>query len=304
MLPPSSPGQKSTDWMLWALLPALICTLTLSGCEFSDSGLLPSTTTSQQQDGPPLLQRDFDLIAEPEPKTEPRSRYGNHSPYQVFGQTYSVLTDGTGYQEAGIASWYGQKFSERPTSSMEPYDPYAMTAAHRSLPLPSYVSVTNLENGRQVVVRVNDRGPFHSDRIIDLSYAAAGKLGFINQGTAKVLVKVITTPPALEKPDKPPALTNHIDTAAAIVTEAIATEAIFLQAGAFRSEQSARQLQRKLAATTQVPVNVIAANDQTLFRVKFGPFADEASARQTQSILKSSHQVETIVVRQSVASDY
>lgn len=132
---------------------------------------------------------DVDLIPEPEVTDEPRSRYGNRSPYTVLGKSYRVLESAEGYDETGIASYYGNKFHGRRTSALEVYDMYAFTAAHKTLPLPSFARVTNLSNGKSVIVRVNDRGPFHDGRIIDLSYAAAVKLGVDRAGTARVEVK-------------------------------------------------------------------------------------------------------------------
>lgn len=134
---------------------------------------------------------DVDAIPEPEVKDEPRSRAGNRS-YSVLGKSYRVRDSAHGYVEEGQASYYGKKFHGRKTSNQEIYDMYAFTAAHRSLPLPSYVRVTNLANGKSVVVRVNDRGPFHSSRIIDLSFAAATRLGFVKQGVARVEVRALT----------------------------------------------------------------------------------------------------------------
>jgi len=125
------------------------------------------------------------------PVQEERSRYGNPTEYEVMGRTYRVMGTSSGYEAEGMASWYGPDFQGRRTSSGEPYDMYAMTAAHPTLPLPTYVEVTNVENGRTVVVRVNDRGPFHPDRIIDLSYVAAWKLGMVGHGTARVRVRAL-----------------------------------------------------------------------------------------------------------------
>ena len=136
---------------------------------------------------------DVDRIPEPQARKEPRSRYGNRS-YSVLGKRYHVLESAEGYEEVGTASYYGRKFHGRRTSNLEVYDMYAFTAAHKSLPLPSYARVTNLDNGRSIVVRVNDRGPFHAGRIIDLSYAAAVKLGYRDQGTARVEVKGLAGP--------------------------------------------------------------------------------------------------------------
>ncbi len=130
-------------------------------------------------------------IPEPEVVHLPRSRIGNRSPYTVLGKSYTVLDDHSGYVERGRASYYGNKFHGRRTSNQEVYDMYAFSAAHRNLPLPSFARITNLDNGKSVVVRVNDRGPFHSDRLIDLSYAAAVKLGFREAGTANVEVRAL-----------------------------------------------------------------------------------------------------------------
>ena len=145
------------------------------------------------QDGP---QRSSAIPAQlpddPIPKREPRSRYGNPPAYEVFGQRYTVMDSSYGYQQRGVASWYGKKFHGRQTSSQEPYDMYAMTAAHKTLPLPTYVRVRNLRNNRTIVVRVNDRGPFVDNRIIDLSYSAAAKLDIIKDGTSLVEVTALS----------------------------------------------------------------------------------------------------------------
>ncbi|HVI25357.1 MAG TPA: septal ring lytic transglycosylase RlpA family protein [Xanthomonadaceae bacterium] len=141
---------------------------------------------------------DVDQIPEPEVEDLPRSRYGNRSPYTVLGKSYHVLDSAEGYHEVGLASYYGNKFHGRRTSNLEVYDMYAFTAAHKTLPLPSFARVTNLDNGKSVIVRVNDRGPFHDGRVIDLSFAAAVKLGVYPRGTAKVDVRGLT---AADMPD-------------------------------------------------------------------------------------------------------
>lgn len=142
-------------------------------------------------DSAPDHEVDASLIPEPEVVAEPRSRYGNRSTYSVLGKKYHVLDNAKGYVEEGLASYYGKKFHGRRTSNMEVYDMYAFTAAHKSLPLPSFARVTNLDNGESVVVRVNDRGPFHKGRIIDLSYAAAVRLGITRAGTGRVEVRAL-----------------------------------------------------------------------------------------------------------------
>ena len=143
-------------------------------------------------DSTPELIPDVDAIPEPEVIAMPRSRVGNRSSYAVLGQQYRVLDDPSGYVEEGLASYYGNKFHGRRTSNLEVYDMYAFTAAHKSLPLPSFARVTNLDNGKSVTVRVNDRGPFHAGRVIDLSYAAAVKLGITQRGTGRVEVRALT----------------------------------------------------------------------------------------------------------------
>ncbi len=147
---------------------------------------------AQDQDsGPGGAPPDISKIPEPVPKSEPASVYGNKSPYTVLGQSYRVLPSASGYVERGIASWYGNKFHGYTTSNFEKYDMYAFTAAHKTLPLPSYARVTNLDNGASVIVRINDRGPFAENRIIDLSYVAALKLGIWQKGTGVVEVRAI-----------------------------------------------------------------------------------------------------------------
>ena len=154
-------------------------------------GLISGCGGSLKRDGPPREAVDVSRIPDAVPRVEPKSRYGNPDSYEVFGKRYYPLQSSRGYRERGVASWYGQKFHGRRTSSGETYNMHAMTAAHKTLPLPSYVQVTNLRNSRRVVVRVNDRGPFHPNRIIDLSHTAAAKLRMLGKGTALVEVRAI-----------------------------------------------------------------------------------------------------------------
>lgn len=149
-------------------------------------------STPALRDGPPADPDRAAAAAEPVPKAEPRSRYGNPVSYEVHGRRYYTLMDSEGFTERGVASWYGRKFHGRRTSSGETYDMYRMTAAHKRLPLPTYVEVTNLENGRKAIVKVNDRGPFHGNRIIDLSYAAAVKIGIAEAGTGLVEIRALS----------------------------------------------------------------------------------------------------------------
>lgn len=145
---------------------------------------------SLNNDKMPLNPPNVDHVPNATPRYEPYSRRGN-KPYTVYGESYTVLDSGKGFSETGRASWYGEKFHGYETSNGEPYDMYGMSGAHKTLPLPSYAKITNLENNKQVIIRINDRGPFHSDRILDLSYAAAYKLGMLGKGTAPIKLDVI-----------------------------------------------------------------------------------------------------------------
>ena len=158
------------------------------------STFLGACSSFGPQDGPPGRTISAADIQDAVPKSEPLSKYGNPSSYVVAGRRYYVLDSASGYVQRGTASWYGTKFHGQRTSSGEMYDMYTMSAAHRSLPLPTYVQVTNLENNKRAIVKVNDRGPFYGNRLIDLSYAAAVKLGIAANGTAQVEVRAIDPP--------------------------------------------------------------------------------------------------------------
>ncbi|TVQ74179.1 MAG: septal ring lytic transglycosylase RlpA family protein [Chromatiaceae bacterium] len=242
---------------------------------------------------------DLAAVEEPTPRPEPPSRYGNPESYEVFGKRYHTLASAEGYRERGIASWYGTKFHGRRTSSGEPYDMYAMTAAHTALPLPTYVRVTNLENGRSVVVRVNDRGPFVNNRIIDLSYAAAHRIDMINQGTARVEVEALEPYPAsgrMQQAATPAGADNgsggHVRTPAPILQPLPADEPpgdVFVQVGAFASRTNAELLQDRLRARGLGPVAVTESRveDRYLYRVRLGPKADESRAAEAGRTLEA-----------------
>lgn len=166
--------------------------LVFFACSHKPQKLLIADPADQFKEYKEFPKEGIESIVDATPQPEPKSRYGNHSPYEVFGQRYHVMDSSEGYQEQGLASWYGPKFHGRRTSSWEPYNMFEMTAAHKSLPLPTYVKVRNLDNNREIVVKVNDRGPFKDGRIIDLSYAAAYKLGAVEKGI--VPVEVIAIP--------------------------------------------------------------------------------------------------------------
>lgn len=225
--------------------------------------------TGEPVDGPPPGPVDLSSIPEPTPRDEPLSRYGNPPSYVVFGQTYHVQRKRTAYHATGIASWYGTKFHGRRTSSGETFDMHRFTAAHRTLPLPSYVEVTNLANGRSLVVRVNDRGPFKKDRLIDLSYAAAARLGFADRGTARVEVRAVG--PGTAGPSSGRTETDEARDA---------SDSVWLQAGAFRDAGNAERLRRQLADAGLGPVEVQEARSGggKLFRVRLGPLGSRARA--------------------------
>jgi rare lipoprotein A len=221
---------------------------------------------------------DIASIADAVPRVEPRSARGNPPFYDVMGKRYFVLSTAEGYKERGVASWYGPTFHEKNASNGDPYDMYAMTAAHKTLPLPAYVRVTNLGNGRSVVVRVNDRGPFVGNRIIDLSYTAAYKLDMLRQGTAFVEVEAIV----------PGTLSI---TAAAVAPAAPAPLAsaatLYIQAGAFGVEENARRLVEKLRNAGIENVALRVPNGASrLWRVRIGPLADVAAYDRIQSQLQ------------------
>lgn len=208
------------------------------------------------------------LPDDPVPRDEPRSRYGNGPYYNVNGATYEVLDTNYGYRERGVASWYGKKFHGQLTSNQERYNMYAMSAAHKSLPLPSYVEVRNLRNGKSIVVRVNDRGPFIDNRLIDLSYAAAVKLDMITAGTSLVEVTAISF-------DEPPPM-QPADEIAVDNPAAEAAEYIFVQVGAFGEPENAR---RRFSMLRDVGIDrAFVYEDRNtspaLYRVRIGPIAD------------------------------
>lgn len=220
------------------------------------------------------------------PRLEPVTRKGNTSPYTVFGKTYHLLPSSEGYSAQGMASWYGTKFHGKQTSNGEIYDLNLMTAAHKTLPIPCYVRVINRQNGRSAIVRVNDRGPFHDDRLIDLSYAAAVKLGFADSGTAPVFIETVA-------PDEPS--TNQD---ASLVPAPNSNW--YLQAGAFQSQNAATALGKKLAAHTKLPVQVkpSESTNQVIYRVRVGPVQQESELHSLQRDLQAAQLGAAIIVRE------
>ncbi len=237
------------------------------------------------KDGAPKGSINVNSIPDPIPRAEPRSRYGNPPFYIQDGRRYDVLASSMGYVERGIASWYGTKFHGRRTSSGEPYDLYAMTAAHKTLPLPTYARVTNLRNGRSITVRINDRGPFKDTRLIDLSYAAAAKLGILPEGTGLVEVRAID----MTDPD--------YQATTAETPSPMSQASLYLQIGAFANPQNAERLRIRLQDTGFANTRIAegyTGNNTHVYRVRIGPIAtvedaDRMAARLAELGINDSH---------------
>jgi rare lipoprotein A len=256
------------------LIVSLAAAILLSAC---------SSTVRMGSDG--IGQRvDVSHIPDARPRYEPLSKYGNPDSYVVNGKRYYVKASSKGYVERGVASWYGKKFHGRRTSSGEPYNMYAMTAAHKTLPLPSYVSVTNIKNGRSVVVKVNDRGPFHQNRIIDLSYAAAEKLGIVGSGTGFVEVRAID--PA--QPTRPYTTVAATTSAVSAPVQASSGKGrIFIQVGAFSERSNAERLVDRLPRTLgSVFIHEGWSSQNRIYRVRVGPIASVEQADGLASVIE------------------
>ncbi len=287
------------------LVVVIISALTVTAC-----------SPYQIKDSAPKTPTRIDRTEKVVPKVEPKSKYGNPKSYVVFGKRYYTLPSSRGYVEQGIASWYGTKFHGRRTSSGETYDMYAMTAAHKTLPLPTYARVTNKKNGRSIIVRINDRGPFHDNRIIDLSYAAATRLGIVTMGTGLVEVRAIDPRASQVAEDSagkiaamaddglvdvatPASNTQTADSAvkqksgSSLLTSVPQNDenevGIFVQIGAFRSQQNAYKLRNQFKAFQlgQLDVKTDRLEDSPIYKVRIGPMstveqADETVARLNQ----------------------
>ncbi|HSU64744.1 MAG TPA: septal ring lytic transglycosylase RlpA family protein [Burkholderiales bacterium] len=290
--------------------------LALSACASAPSG---SGGGYYKDDGPgEKPPANLDQIADAQPRAEPLHRYANR-PYQVFGKEYVPLASVQPYRQRGMASWYGRKFHGQRTASGETYDMYAMTAAHPTLPIPSYARVTRVATGRSVIVRINDRGPFHPGRMIDLSYAAALKLGFAHLGSAEVELESIepgqavtpieqaalTTPPAAAT--TPPAATETPPAATTTPPAATTTEqalaapeqakAVYLQVGAFSSRDNAESLRSRLEdefGWLKDTVQVLAIGN--LWRLHVGPYRTQDDARSAAERIESQLSIKPLLV--------
>lgn len=271
--------------------PAILLLLgaLIAACGSTPAG--PSSRYTLAQDRAPTRTLDPATIPDVIPEPVLRTGAGNRSPYTVLGRTYTVLPTEQGYSARGVASWYGEKFHGHKTSNGEIFDMYKVSAAHTRLPIPSFLKVTNLENNRSIVVRVNDRGPFHGDRIIDLSYAAAVKLGYADSGTARVQLEAITGEALSTRTDFEPAGSPAVERMAAALarTETVApADGLYLQVGAFSGLPAAEDLSRRVRTFTTRPVfirSVRAGSRKVLHRVRIGPITGPEEAQQLSLLL-------------------
>jgi len=267
----------------------LLCTGTLIvllvGCL---PGERSTSRYAQAQDSAPYQAIDVSTVKDAVPRVEPKSRYGNPDSYVVRGKRYHTLASSKGYRKRGIASWYGTKFHGHRTSSGEAYDMYGMSAAHKTLPLPTYARVSNLRNGKSVIVKINDRGPFHENRVIDLSYAAASRLDILDEGTG--LVEVETIDPLTRVADKP---TRGVVASKPKIQRAATTTkreqpSLYLQLGAFSNRGNAEQLQSRLSNTEfpgKLHITETVSGQKPIFRVRIGPLANVETADRLTRVL-------------------
>ncbi|QAX81683.1 septal ring lytic transglycosylase RlpA family protein [Candidatus Pseudomonas adelgestsugas] len=312
--------QKMLKLVVFILLFLLVvsCSTTrfIQAYKFSDSVFNAQSSQDSnhiQKDGAPWWDVDISKIQDATPTLHSGSY--KVSPYTVLGKNYFPLKESKNYVQSGIASWYGTKFNGRNTANGEVYDLYGMSAAHKTLPLPSYVRVTNLDNNRSVILRVNDRGPFYSDRIIDLSYAAAKKLGYAEIGTARVKVESINPIQYLAQSNKlVPLIRNEQQTLQLQVTAsadkieqrtprfvafstvvvphtmrgALKTHSQYLQVGAFANQDAAKLLRFKLSGIVNAPVFIgpIMRNQQILYCVRIGPISSPSEVVSIQNSIR------------------
>lgn len=259
--------------------------------------LLLAACASLRKDGPPRRSIDVSRIQDAVPKVEPRSRSGN-STYKVYGKTYHVKSSSHHYIERGVASWYGSKFDAQPTSSGEIYNMLGMTAAHKTLPLPTYVQVTNLANHKSVIVKVNDRGPFAGDRIIDLSYVAAKKIGMTGRGTAYVEVRAIN-PEESTVASRQSAASRGLTFPSGFRSRPASFEHFFIQVGTFENRHFAERLKTRLGQVVQSPVRITSTQPgkKRLYRVEIGPLLSPVTVSAIRNRLKTAGITQSNVTR-------
>lgn len=260
-------------------------------------------------DNPPA---NLDAIPDAVPRIEPLHKFANR-PYTVLGQSFTPATQLGSYKAQGIASWYGRRYHGQKTAIGETYDMYAMTAAHPTLPIPSFARVTNTDNGKSVIVRVNDRGPFHSSRLIDLSYTAAWKLGVLNGGTNRVEVESIDpandqtasikSQPLQATPLAPPTPISPVAEKIAATPETTPPVSgsdghVFLQLGAFSSRDNAENFSAKMKLTLGAMVEKLHITDGGgLFRVRLGPYANRSEAGQVATQISQAANISPVFAR-------
>ncbi|MCH9696954.1 MAG: septal ring lytic transglycosylase RlpA family protein [Gammaproteobacteria bacterium] len=256
----------------------LLIVMLLSGCATDPS----SPGVPEQYPG----HKNPASIKDAVPKSEPISRYGNPPSYEVFGKRYYVLETSEQFSQQGTASWYGKPFHGRRTSSGETYDMFAMTAAHKTLPLPTYVRVNNQDNDRSVIVRINDRGPFHDGRIIDLSYAAALKLGIVANGTASVTIEAIN-PQHFNKLSSQAAKHSDEPVLVARNEQVSNISKHFVQLGVFTEIENAKRLQDKLLHSSLPTPEIVTdqLNSEEMYRVVIGPVQSQSQLHSVQARL-------------------
>ncbi len=234
---------------------------------------------AHDKDFGPDQEIDLSHVPDAVPRYEVRTRAGNKNPYTVLGKTYHLISDETSYKERGYASWYGKKFNGYHTSNGEVYDMYAMTGAHKTLPIPSYVRVKNLDNGKSVVVRINDRGPFHQGRIIDLSYAAAQRIGIHKTGTGRVEVEIAL-------PNDAAPIPLRASNSGATTIESALPPGTYLQVGAFSQKKSAQQFAASIGTKITYPLTINSAQSpKEIHRVRIGPFTNAKSLQDARDQL-------------------
>jgi rare lipoprotein A len=287
-------------------LVALCATTLLAACSSSQHTPKSSSRYAQSHDSAPDRAVDVSSVKDAVPRVEAKSRYGNPASYVVFGKRYHTLSSSKGYSERGVASWYGTKFHGHRTSSGEPYDMYQMSAAHKTLPLPTYARITNLENGNSVIVKINDRGPFHDNRIIDLSYAAASRLDILGKGTGLVEVQTIDprshTPAATKRTvlaSKPKVAGTRPENKTARI-DTVQEPSLYLQVGAFLSRDNAERLKTRLSST-ELPGNLQISEglsqQKPIYRVRIGPLASvETADKLTQFLVDQGIESPRVVI--------
>ncbi|MHB1052236.1 MAG: septal ring lytic transglycosylase RlpA family protein [Thiobacillus sp.] len=263
------------------ILSIAAITLTLAGCGSTPPAPPPAAKSGGYylDDGPEASPPpNLDVIPDAVPRAEPLHRFANRT-YTVLGNTYTPKTERRTHREEGLASWYGRRFHGKKTASGERYDMYAMTAAHPTLPIPSYVRVTALNNGKSVVVRINDRGPFHSSRVIDLSYTAAHKLGYLGKGHARVRVESID----------PDAKENQGEAS---------VDGLYLQVGAFGQPENAQKLLERIKRELELDdarIQVVLTG--SLHRVQIGPYVSEDAARADRAQMRERLDLKAVLIR-------